>query len=87
MRSPDEATAEVSRPCPGHADRFCATPFDIEEVYWSHRGELCTFDIMVDEFGLGTEPMLRLATIIRGADTSRLDVAPDSHGRNIVLKR
>ncbi len=62
------------------ADRFNATPFDIEEVYWSHRGELCTFDVMVEEFGLGTEPMLRLATIVRGADTSRPDLAPEAPG-------
>ncbi|TKV72489.1 sulfurtransferase/chromate resistance protein [Rhizobium sp. AU243] len=62
------------------ADRFNATPFDIEEVFWSHRGELCTFDVMVEEFGLGTEPMLRLATIVRGADTSRPDLAPEVAG-------
>lgn len=47
------------------ADRFNAAPFDIDEAYWSHRGELCTFDVMVEEFGLGTDPMLRLATIVR----------------------
>lgn len=62
------------------ADRFNATPFDIEEVFWSHRGELCTFDVMVEEFGLGTEPMLRLAMIVRGADTSRPDLAPEVAG-------
>lgn len=61
-------------------DRFNATPFDIEEVFWSHRGELCTFDVMVEEFGLGTDPMLRLATIVRGADTSRPDLAPEAAG-------
>ncbi len=62
------------------ADRFNATPFDIEAVYWSHRGELCTFDVMVEEFGLVTDPMLRLATIVRGADTSRPDLAPEVPG-------
>ena len=62
------------------ADRFNATPFDIEAVYWSHRGELCTFDVMVEEFDLGTDPMLRLATIVRGADTSRPDLAPEVPG-------
>lgn len=62
------------------ADRFNATPFDIEQAYWSHRDELCTFDVMVEEFGLRTEPMLRLATIVRGADTSRPDLAPEVAG-------
>ena len=38
------------------ADRFGATPFDVdhEDVHWSHRGERCTFDLMVEEFGLET---------------------------------
>lgn len=61
-------------------DRFHATPFDIEGVFWSHRGELCTFDVMVEEFGLATEPMLRLATLVRGADTARPDLAPEVAG-------
>ena len=62
------------------ADRFGATPFDIEHVAWSHRGETCTFDTMVSEFGLATEPLLRLAAIVRGADTHRLDLAPQAAG-------
>lgn len=61
-------------------ERFDAEPFDIEDVFWSHRGELCTFDVMVAEFGLATDPLLRLATIIRGADTARLDLAPQAPG-------
>ena len=62
------------------AERFGATPFDIEGVFWSHRGELCTFDIMIDAFGLRSAALLRLATIIRGADTARLDLAPEAAG-------
>jgi rhodanese-related sulfurtransferase len=62
------------------ADRFDATAFDIENTHWSHRGELCTFDVMVEEFGLGSEALLRLAAIVRGADTARLDLAPEAAG-------
>lgn len=62
------------------AERFSATPFDVEEVFWSHRGELCTFDVMLDEFGLHTGPLLHLAKIVRGADTARPDLAPESAG-------
>lgn len=71
-------TSEV----PGVAERFTATPFDIEGdgILWSHRGELCTFDVMVEEFGLSTEPLRRLATIVRGADTARPDLAPEVPG-------
>ncbi len=61
-------------------ERFNAAPFDIENVFWSHRGELCTFDVMVEEFALETPPLLRLATIVRGADTGRLDLCPEAPG-------
>jgi hypothetical protein len=67
----------------GVADRFQATPFDIEGdgVFWSHRGERCTFDVMLEEFGLGgVDPLARLAVIVRGADTGRLDLAPEAPG-------
>ena len=62
------------------ADRFAATPFDVEDVTWSHRGELCTFDVMIAELGLTSEPLSKLATIVRAADTARLDLAPEAAG-------
>lgn len=61
-------------------ERFAAAPFDIDGVFWSHRGELCTFDVMLEEFGLATEPLHRLAAIVRGADTARPDLAPEAPG-------
>lgn len=64
----------------GVAERFNATPFDVEDVFWSHRGEQCTFDTMINEFCLKTEPLDRLATIVRGADTNRHDLAPEVAG-------
>jgi rhodanese-related sulfurtransferase len=65
---------------PAVAERFDATPFDIENVAWSHRGERCTFDVMIEEFGLSSAPLDRLATIVRAADTARLDLAPEAPG-------
>ena len=62
------------------AERFKATPFDIEGVFWSHRGETCTFDTMIEEFGLKSDPLLQLAKIVRGADTARPDLTPQSAG-------
>lgn len=64
----------------GVAERFNATPFDIDGVFWSHRGERCTFDTMIEEFGLASGPLDRLATIVRAADTARLDLAPQASG-------
>jgi rhodanese-related sulfurtransferase len=63
------------------AERFGATPFDVDGVHWSHRGDLCTFDVMVELFGLTGFPALdRLAVIVRGADTARPELAPQCAG-------
>lgn len=62
------------------AERFDATPFDVEGADWSNRGERCTFDVMLERFGLETEPLLRVAAIVRGADTARPELAPEAAG-------
>ncbi len=67
----------------GVADRFGATPFDVEGegVLWSHDDGRCTFDVMVERLGLAANPALvHLATIVRGADTARPDLAPEAAG-------
>ena len=62
------------------AERFNATPFDIEDVFWSHRGDYCTFDTMIEEFGIENDALARLAQIVRGADTNEHDLAPEAAG-------
>ncbi len=62
------------------ADRFDATPFDIERVHWSHRGATCTFDTMIAEFALMTPALERLALVVRAADTDRHDLSPQAAG-------
>ena len=63
------------------ADQMNAAPFDYEGVFWSHRGEQCTFDTMVEELGLsGFEALQHLRVIVRGADTARPDLAPQCAG-------
>lgn len=62
------------------ADRFAATPFDIDGVFFSHRGDTCSFDTMISEFGIDHPPLERLARIVRGADTARLDLEPECAG-------
>lgn len=62
------------------ADRFSAAPFDIEDTFFSHRGEHCTFDSMLEAFGLKTPALDRLAVIVRGADTARHGLAPEAAG-------
>ena len=64
----------------GVADRYSATPFDIENTFWSHRGDQCTFDTMLDEFALHCPALDRMAKVIRAADTNRHDLAPEAAG-------
>lgn len=64
----------------GVAERFGATPFDVEGVEFSHEGERCSFDRMLDVFCLHTEALDRMAEVIRGADTNRHDLAPQAAG-------
>jgi rhodanese-related sulfurtransferase len=58
-----------------------AVPYDVPDVHFTHEGELCSFDAFVKHFGLGADPALaRLAGIVRGADTGKLDLAPQAPG-------
>lgn len=62
------------------AERFGAIPFDVEDVRFSHRGENCSFDALLDDFQLHCEALDRLALVVRGADTDRHDLAPQAAG-------
>jgi len=63
------------------AERFGAAPFDVEGAEWSDRDGLCTFDALVNDLGLAGFPALhRLAEIVRGADTDKPDLTPQSAG-------
>ena len=64
----------------GVAECANATPFDVDGTFWCDREEKTAFDVMVEEFGLDVEPLLRVARIVRGADTGRLDLTPQSAG-------
>lgn len=57
-----------------------AIPFDIPDVDFSHVGEACSFDAFLARFGVDDPALLRLAEIVRGADTACLDLAPQASG-------
>jgi hypothetical protein len=58
-----------------------AVPFDVEGVELSHDGPLCSFDAFLAKYALRDNAALQtIATIVRGADTARLDLAPQSSG-------
>ncbi len=57
-----------------------AIPYDVPEVQFSHRGELCSFDAFVADFGLDDAALAALAQIVRGADTGKPGLTPQSPG-------
>lgn len=57
-----------------------ATPYDIPGVEFTHLGELCSFDAFLSKYNLEDAALQQLAVIVRGADTSRLDLTPQSAG-------
>ncbi len=62
------------------AEQTGAIPYDIPGAELSHVGELCSFDAFLQKYHL-TDPALQaLAVIVRGADTSQLDLTPQSAG-------
>jgi hypothetical protein len=57
-----------------------ATPYDIPGVEMGHDGDLCSFDAFLKKYQLSDPALAQLATIVRGADTARLDLAPEAAG-------
>jgi len=57
-----------------------AIPYDVEGVELSHVGPLCSFDALLAKFDLTDPALHELATIVRGADTARPELAPQAAG-------
>ena len=62
------------------ATRLGAVAYDIPGAPISHEGERCSFDTLLSAFELNQPALQLLARIVRGADTDRLDLAPQSAG-------
>jgi hypothetical protein len=54
--------------------------FDVPDVDLGHHGDACSFDAFLDRYGLDDAALRMLALIVRGADTDRLDLAPEAAG-------
>ena len=57
-----------------------AIPFDVAGVELSHDGPRCSFDAVLSKYRLDDPRLAELAAIVRGADTARLDLAPECAG-------
>lgn len=55
-------------------------PYDIPGALYSHYGEECTFDYIIKKHTITDPALLQIALIVRGADTDRFDLTPQSAG-------
>lgn len=62
------------------AKRTGATPYDVSDVEFGHRDDRCSFDAFIRIYEIADSALDRLALIVRGADTGRPDLAPESQG-------
>ena len=68
------------RRSPAVAQETGGTPYDIKDVQFGHVGDRCSFDAIVGVYDIHDPALDHLATIVRGADTSRPDLTPQCHG-------
>jgi hypothetical protein len=69
-------TSDVAR----LAEQTGAIPFDVPGVELTHDGPLCSFDAILKKYNLTDAALAEIAIIVRGADTDRLDLAPQCSG-------
>ncbi len=62
------------------ARRLNAVAFDIPGAPVSHEGERCSFEVLIQAFGLQHAALNKLSRMVCGADTDRLEMAPESAG-------
>lgn len=63
------------------AEREHALSFDAPGARFTHRDGLCSFEVLLEEYGLDDPALHRLARIVHGADVADdRDATPESRG-------
>jgi hypothetical protein len=62
------------------AEKTGAIPFDTPGAELHHRDALCTFDVIIKDYGLTDKALLRMAKVINAADTDHLEADPLAAG-------
>ena len=68
------------------AEQTKAIPFDVPGVELGHHGAECSFDAIIAKYDLSDPALLRLARIVRGADTPAKDLTPESQGLEAIAE-
>ena len=63
------------------AEREGALSFDASDARFTHRDGLCTFEVLLEEYGLDEPALVLLGRIVHGADVADdRDATPQSRG-------
>jgi hypothetical protein len=62
------------------AEREQAIPYDVPGAELGHHGDRCSFDAFLEKYALDDPALHALALIVRGADTARRTLTPESPG-------
>ena len=70
------------------AQREGAVSFDAPGARYTHRDGLCSFEVLVEEYNLGSDPALAaVAKVVHGADVSEdSDATPQSRGLEAIAR-
>jgi len=66
------------------AAKESAIPFDVPGVELGHRGDRCSFDAIIEKYGISDPALLELARIVRAADTGKPELALESSGLEAI---
>lgn len=68
------------------AEREGAIPFDLPGVELGHHGDECSFDAVIKQYDLTDPALLRLASIVRAADTPAKNLTPELPGLEAIAE-
>jgi hypothetical protein len=61
-----------------------AIPFDVTGAELGHQGDRCSFDAIIAKYELKDPALLRLAEIVRAADTGKMENEPIAAGLEAI---
>ncbi len=62
-----------------------AIPYDAPNAELGHHGDKCSFDAIIESYGIDDPAVLELANIVRAADTNKMQAVPEASGLEAIM--
>jgi hypothetical protein len=66
-------------------EKESAIPYDAPNAELGHHGEKCSFDAVIEKYGIDDPAVLELARIVRGADMDKIVMVPEAAGLEAIM--